>query len=210
MRKLQRTDNLVYTHSAAHEPKMIVRPGERFQVETELNTGAWLQSIDSDPEGSASSFPYVNPTTGPVYIEGANVGDMLAVHIEKIEVCDLGYTQIVPGDNPFVNWIRKTEWGKQFRVVKISDGVVHWSDRLKLPVKPMIGTIGVAPEIEGISNADNGPHGGNMDVQEVTEGNTVFLPVYVEGALLTSGRRPCHPGGWRTMLRRWYRDPARP
>ncbi len=187
MKVLQREGNLVFTHSAAHKPKMTVSVGERFQVETELNTGPWLQSIDSDPEGLASTFPYVNPTTGPIFVDGAKPGDMLAVHIEKIDPDPLGYTQIVEGANPFINWIRKTEWGKQFRVVRIGDGVVHWSDRLKLPVKPMIGTIGTAPEIEGISNADNGPHGGNMDVQEVTEGNTVFLPVYVEGALLHVG-----------------------
>ncbi|UCB45143.1 MAG: acetamidase/formamidase family protein, partial [Spirochaetota bacterium] len=175
------------THSAAHEPRMTVRPGERFQVETELATGAWLQTIDSDPEGTASTFPYVNPTTGPVFIEGTKPGDMLVVLVEKIEVEDLGYTQIIQGHNPFINWVRKEEWGNQFKVVRISDGVVHWSETLKLPVTPMIGTIGTAPEIGAITNADNGLHGGNMDIQEVAEGNTLFLPVFVEGALLHMG-----------------------
>ena len=73
---------------------MSVKPGERFQVETELATGEWLQSMDSNPEGTASPFPYVNPTTGPVYIEGTKPGDMLVVHVEKIEVEDLGYTPV--------------------------------------------------------------------------------------------------------------------
>ena len=66
MQRLTREGNIVYTHSAAHEPRMTVSPGEQFQVETELATGEWLQSIDSDPKGRASPFPYVNPTTGPV------------------------------------------------------------------------------------------------------------------------------------------------
>ena len=185
--RLGRTGNQVYTISASHPPKLRVRPGERFQIETELNTGDWLHSLDDSPIGQASPYPYVNSATGPVYVEGARPGDVLAVHIEDIAVDELGYTWIVPNDNPFPNWIRREEWGAQYRVVRIADGVVHWSDRLKLPAAPMIGVIGTAPLIEAISNADNGPHGGNLDVQEVAAGNTVYLPVSVDGALLHIG-----------------------
>lgn len=185
--RLGRKGNQVYAISAANPPKLRVQPGQRFQLETELNTGDWLHSLEDSPEGRVSSFPYVNSATGPVYVEGAQPGDALAVHIEDIAVDELGYTWIVPVDNPFPNWIRRTEWGLQYRVVRIADGVVHWSDRLKLPIAPMIGVIGTAPVIEAISNADNGIHGGNLDVQEVAAGNVVFLPVFVEGALLHIG-----------------------
>lgn len=187
MQRLKREGNLVYTCSAANTPKLVVKPGEVFQVETELNTGDWLEDLGSSPEGRASHFPYVNPATGPVYVDGAEPGNVLAVHIRQIELDGLGYTQIVQGCNPFINWVRQEEWGVQFHVVQIKDGVVHWDDRLKLPVSPMIGVIGTAPQIEAISNADNGPHGGNLDVQEVTEGNVVLLPIFVEGALLHLG-----------------------
>ena len=187
MQKLTCEGHLVYTCSPYHVPKLRVRPGERFQVETELSSGDWLRSLDDNPVGRASAFPYVNAATGPVYVEGARPGHVLAVHIHKINLAELGYTHILQGHNPFKNWVRKEEWGNQFRIVRISDGLVHWSAHLKLPVRPMIGVIGTAPEIEAISNADNGPHGGNLDVQEVTEGNTVFLPVFVEGALLHLG-----------------------
>ena len=187
MQLLSKSGNLVYTHSAANPPKMTVRPGESFQVETELNSGDWLRSIDDNPNMRSRTFPYVNPATGPVLIEGAQPGDMILVHIEAIDLADLGYTQIGLGINPFKNWIRRDEWGDQFKIVRISDGVVHWSERLKIPIQPMIGVIGVAPEIEGISNADNGPHGGNLDTQEVTVGSTIMLPVFVAGALLHVG-----------------------
>ncbi len=118
---------------------------------------------------------------------GAKPGDVLKVHIHAIDVDSLGYTQVKLAINPFKHWISGDNWDAPFKVVRISDGVVHWSDSLKIPVAPMIGVIGVAPEIEGISNADNGPHGGNLDCQEVSPGNTVSLPVFVEGALLHIG-----------------------
>lgn len=187
MQKLQREGNLVYTCSAAHPPRLRVQPGEQFQVETELSTGSWLQSATDNPEGRVASFPYVNPATGPVYVERARPGHALAVHIDAIDLWHLGYTQIVQGSNPFRNWIRKEEWGNQFRVLQIGETFIHWSNRVKIAVRPMIGVIGTAPEIEAISNTDNGPHGGNLDVQEVAPGHTVFLPVFVEGALLHVG-----------------------
>jgi acetamidase/formamidase len=187
MQRLARTDNLVYTMSPFHEPKLTVKPGESFQIETELNSGAWLTSLDASPVGATRGFPYVNPATGPVFIEGASPGDAIIVTVEAIEVDDLGYTQIVHGKNPFRNWIRGEEWGDQFKVVRIGEGVVHWSDSLKIPLRPMIGVIATAPEIEAMSNTDMGPHGGNLDIQEVTTSSRVTLPVQVSGALLHIG-----------------------
>lgn len=187
MQRLARDGNLVYTHSAANVPKLTVSPGERFQIETELNSGAWLKDLSSDPTVGSNNFPFVNPATGPVFVTGARPGDVLKVTIHDIELDSIGYTQVKLAINPFRNWIQGDKWGPQFRVVRIEDGLVHWSERIQIPIAPMIGVIGVAPQIEGISNADNGVHGGNLDVQEVTTGNVVHLPVQVEGALLHIG-----------------------
>jgi acetamidase/formamidase len=71
--------------------------------------------------------------------------------------------------------------------VRIRDGWIEWSDDLKLPVRPMIGTLGTAPAVEVFCNAWPGRYGGNMDAQEVCPGATVYLPVYVPGALLHVG-----------------------
>jgi amidase len=76
------------------------------------------------------------------------------------------------------------------RVVDVRDGVVHWDGGRKIPVQPMVGTIGTAPLLDAISTVDNGPHGGNMDVQEVGPGCTLLLPVAVPGGLLFLG--DCH------------------
>ncbi|HRA46898.1 MAG TPA: acetamidase/formamidase family protein [Thermomicrobiales bacterium] len=187
MQHLSKANNLVYTCSPFHEPKLTVQPGETFQVDTELTSGDWLQKLTDDPASGRRGYPYVNPATGPVFVAGAKPGDAIVVHIDAIDLIDIGYTQLVHGKTPFPNWIREEEWGDQFKVVRIADGLVHWSDQIRIPIAPMIGVIGVAPEIEAISNADNGVHGGNLDIQEVTAGNRVILPVFVEGALLHVG-----------------------
>ncbi|HWF54019.1 MAG TPA: acetamidase/formamidase family protein, partial [Solirubrobacteraceae bacterium] len=71
----------------------------------------------------------------------------------------------------------------------IKDGLIELGGR-RLPVEPMVGVIGTAPLIEAVSTVDNGPHGGNLDVQEFTAGTTVYLPVFVDGALFALG--DCH------------------
>ena len=65
-----------------------------------------------------------------------------------------------------------------------------WNEQTRIPVKPMAGTIGTSPRLESISTIDNGPHGGNMDVQEIGPGARLYLPIEVEGALFYVG--DCH------------------
>ena len=67
---------------------------------------------------------------------------------------------------------------------------MHWNERLKLPVRPMIGVIGVAPVHGAVLTIDNGTHGGNLDVQEITTGNKIMLRVHHHGAHLFLG--DCH------------------
>jgi amidase len=172
------------THSRFNEPSLTVAPGETFTAETELCTGDWLKSIDDRWHPGLGFGP--NPAV-VVAIEGAQPGDVLSVHIDDIQVDELGYTGFAPGSNPFPDWIRRTEWGIVTRTVRIRDGWIEWSDDLRLPVAPMIGTLGTAPAVEVFGNAWPGRHGGNMDVQEVRPGATVYLPVEVPGALLHIG-----------------------
>ena len=73
------------------------------------------------------------------------------------------------------------------KVVRIEDGFIQWSDDLKIPVAPMLGFVGVAPANTRWTNAWAGEWGGNFDIQEVTTGASVHLPVNVPGALLHIG-----------------------
>lgn len=177
--------NITYNvHSPYNQPQISVEPGEEFLAETELCTGGWLHSAEDKwtPEKSCA----VNPTVC-VAIKGARPGDMLAVEILDITLDNLGYTGFDSALNPLANKIHFCDWGINVNTVRIDDDCIHWSDKLKLPVRPMIGTLGTAPREETLSNAKAGPHGGNMDVQEVCIGSTVYLPIEVEGALLHIG-----------------------
>jgi amidase len=123
-------------------------------------------------------------------VEGATPASVLVCRIEEMEVVPPGFTALVPGFGPFVDWIRHRDFGVHARVVDVRDGEVVWDDRTRIPVQPMVGTIGTAPLLESISTIDNGPHGGNMDVQEIGPGTTVYLPIAVDGALFFLG--DCH------------------
>jgi len=171
-------------HSRFNAPALTVAPGETFIAETELCSGDWLKSSEDRYSPEKSRGP--NPTV-VVAVQGAQPGDALAVRIDDIRPDELGYTGFAPGQNPFPDWIRRTEWGVVTKTVRIRNGLIEWSDALRLPIRPMIGTLGTAPAEEVFSNAWPGLHGGNLDVQEVCPGATVYLPVNVPGALLHIG-----------------------
>lgn len=181
----QTRDVLYYTHSRLNPPTITVRPGESFLVETELCSGDWLHDISDRYRPGIGRGP--NPSSGCTFVEGAEPGDMLAVTVESIVPDELGFTGFGPGANPFPDWIRQKEWGVVTKTVRIRGGFIEWSDQLKLPIRPMIGTLGTAPQCEEFLNSRNGPYGGNLDAQEVTSGATVYLPVYVPGGLLHVG-----------------------
>jgi acetamidase/formamidase len=96
----------------------------------------------------------------------------------------------VPGVGAFPDWIRRREFGVQSRVVDVVDDHVVWERGVRIPVRPMVGVLGTAPLLDAVSTMDNGPNGGNLDVQEIEPGTTVYLPINVDGALMFLG--DCH------------------
>jgi amidase len=178
------TRDVVYRqHSRFNAPALTVAPGEVFQAETELCSGPWLKSIEDHYSPEVGRGP--NPAV-VVAVDGAQPGTCLAVHIHELVPDPIGYTATGAG-GIFPDWIRYQGWGLVTKTVAIRDGFVAWSDDLKLPIAPMLGVLGTAPEVEIYDNGWPGRHGGNMDVQEVCAGATVYLPVNVEGALLHIG-----------------------
>jgi len=189
MRRITR-DKLTPVFDRRTPPAARVRPGERFVVETEDARGGLTRT----PETTTSEFLlemrrrgwHGNPVTGPVYVEGAEPGDTLAVHIHAQECDTLGYQAQWP-------WLFHLEdfFPLPTTVLReIRDGHVVIDDEIRIPVRPMIGTIGVAPPLEAIASGGMGRHGGNIDTEEVCAGSTLYLPVFVEGALLALG--DCH------------------
>ena len=206
------TKDVLYFETGRDNPATLrVEPGEEFEVETQMNRGPWLED---HPNGDAlrdrlndgarpvenmfgpdwslpwfvpAGLPSGNPSSGCIYVEGAAPGDVLLVHIGEIDLDPVGYTNYPGNNGTLPGWFGTNGLGPGHKVVKIEDGLIYWSESLKLPARPMIGSIGLAPARERFHNGWAGYWGGNFDAQEVTSGATLMLGVNVEGALLHIG-----------------------
>jgi amidase len=163
-------------------PKAKVKPGEKVIFETQDAL------CGTAPRGKNETFPdldlsRVNPVTGPIEIEGARKGDTLAVKIEGIKLSNYGSIQAFQGIGPIPDLVDDN----RTRTIEINDGFSIFNDTIKLPIDPMIGTIGVAPANGEIPTAYPGPHGGNMDNNEIKPGVVVYFPLFVDGALFALG-----------------------
>jgi acetamidase/formamidase len=189
--RVAKEGNIKYALSAADAFIARVAPGETFVVECAINANdGTIRHVGQQLTEADVTLPFVNGATGPIEVAGARPGDMLVLEIVKMEVDTLGFTALWPGIGMFPDWVRQKEFGLRTQVVEIKDGLVHWSDKVKLPVRPMIGVAGVAPVHGAVLTVDNGTHGGNLDVQEITAGNKVMFRVNHDGAHLFLG--DCH------------------
>ena len=186
-----------YVYGAFVEPVLTVDPGAVVSAETHDAFEGAIQT-EQDMPSEKLNFPYLNPQNGPIYVNGAEKGDCLAVYIKSIVprgAQPRGTTVIMPefgGLVPTADTALLTEPLPE-RVKKLhvdaETGVV-WNERITLPYEPFIGTIGTAPEIEAISSLVPDYYGGNMDLPDVAPGAVVYLPVNTKGAYLYLG--DCH------------------
>ncbi|HVR73966.1 MAG TPA: acetamidase/formamidase family protein [Planctomycetota bacterium] len=202
MQRIPRSQALGYEIDYRKPPVLHVKEGEVFEVETEdaasgrLRSAATLPTLENRPE-LGHYPPLVNPVAGPIHVEGARPGDLLAVTIEDIEVPSQGFTILRPGVGPLTDsrrWMGDT--GAYTHIFRhepgpsgaFKDGVVHFNDRISWPVRPFIGTLATATEHDvPTSGFGQGPYGGNLDVRDFCPGNTVLLNVYQPGGLLFAG-----------------------
>ena len=121
--------------------------------------------------------------TGPIYVEEASIGDVLSIQVKQIETAGTGVFAVRPETGVPGQDIKEPE----VRVLEVNENQVHLDERLKLPLHPVIGSMGVAAKHGEIDTVYPGRHGGNMDTLEITTGSRVYLPVQVNGALLSLG-----------------------
>lgn len=124
-----------------------------------------------------------NPTTGPIYIKEAKVGDILAVKIDKLKINQYGVLVSSNLYGPLKNYLDKSE----AKLIEFIDERAKISENIFINLDPMIGVIGVAPTNEGIPCNTPDYHGGNMDTKEIKVGSTVYFRVNVDGGLLGLG-----------------------
>ena len=128
-------------------------------------------------------WEHVNPATGPVYIEGTRPGDILRVDLLEMEVGWQSIMVTLPGEGALGDVITEMETA----VLKVDGDDVVYKGKVRVPKKPMIGVIGVAPASGSVPTGTPGAHGGNMDCTLVTAGASLFFTVGVEGALFGAG-----------------------
>lgn len=124
-----------------------------------------------------------NPATGPLFVEGAVPGDVLKVEILDIVLRSWGVMRSSAAGGVFYRDFEEAE----ARIFALEDGTVKFDEKLTLDLEPMIGVIGTAPAGDGIPTDTPDSHGGNMDCRRIRKGSILYLPVFVEGALLSIG-----------------------
>ena len=184
------------------EPAILVKGGESV-VTTTRDAGGGDERRRPIPPGMKQSSPITsffegNPLTGPVVVEGAKPGDVLAVHIRRIRLTrDTAYSQHIPGVGalrselpgmnipPARHFLWKLDRSKMTATLRLRKSRVR---KVTLPLHPFLGCIGVAPAYGCVeTSCTPGGYGGNMDCIETKPGTTLYLPVAVEGAYLYFG-----------------------
>ena len=169
---------------------LTIRPGDTIHTET-IDAGGF----DKNGERKGKRG---NPLTGPFYVEGAKAGDVLVVEIVRLRL-DRGdattlnafIPDILPSPEDMRRWknAKRTIW--KLDTVKMvaspPDSFPHLG-KFKVPLAPFLGSIGVAPPgKKSVHSGGFGEWGGNMDYKRITEGATLYLPVYHDGAILFMG-----------------------
>jgi amidase len=177
-------DQYTYAFSATTTPVATVSPGDQFVVETHDTSTGRIHRAEDVPEFVRIRDPLkVNPAAGPVFIEGASPGDDLIVEILDIRLQPYGFVRVLAGAG-----VLQTEIEPDGALMARIDGEhVVLGERMRLPLRPMVGVIGTAPADGVIYTAEPGPQGSNIDINPITVGARVHLPVHVPGALLAIG-----------------------
>jgi amidase len=178
-------EHMIYHFRPDMEPKWFVESGDLIEVQPPGGVGSWSPSEEDvveqvDIENAEDSH---NAATGPIHVQGALPGDTLMFDIMDIDVAvPVGRIMLIPTFG-----LLRNHFGQARTKIVNVDGETVDFNGLRIPVQPMIGTIGVAPATGAWSTVYPHDGGGNMDCNAVAPGSRIYLPVAVEGGLLAMG-----------------------
>ena len=177
-------DQFTYQFSATTEPVATVAPGDQFVVETHDTSTGRIHRREDVPDFVRVRDPLkVNPAAGPIFVEGAAPGDDLIVEILDIRLRPYGFVRVLAGAGVLQEGIEPDG----VLMARVDGEHLVLGERIRMPLRPMVGVIGTAPADGVIYTAAPGPQGSNIDVNAVTVGARVHLPVHVPGGLLAIG-----------------------
>lgn len=172
--------------SAAIPPVLRVPSGSVIEAHTKEASDGQITASTTPEDLAAIDFGLIHPLTGPVFVEGATPGDVLAVTIHDVEVEGWGWAVILPGfgflaDEFTDPYVKGFDMGPGATEVAFGNGIT-------LPLSPFAGVMGVAPPTDSmLVTIPPRANGGNMDNRHLQPGTTVYFPVFVEGALFSIG-----------------------
>ncbi len=178
-------ESVHFTWDVQHPPALAVESGDVVVLHTRDVTDNQITPTSTAATLATLNWERVYPLAGPVYVNGAQPGDTLAIEILDIHTQGWGYTSILPG----LGLLAEDFTEPYLRIFDLTDGdVARLRDDIAIPVEPFFGTMGVCPAgARKQAVMPPGTFGGNMDTRQLTRGATLYLPVQVEGALFSCG-----------------------
>ena len=171
----------------ANKPVIDIKSGETIEIDTVDSSGSQLDINSTVEDVKNLDFSKVNPVTGPIFVEDAKEGDVVEVELIDFIASGWGWTAVIPGfgllsdefKDPDLNlW----KYNKDNPIESI------YSTYGKVPLKPFVGTIGLALKEPGNHSIVPPRHcGGNLDIKDLSKGSKVRFPVQIPGALLSLG-----------------------
>jgi amidase len=171
----------IYEFAADNEPAYNVAQRESVIVETQDCFSGMVKTPKKLFEDVAMGE--VNPATGPISVDGVVAGDTLCVSIDKIKCGSFGIMMCSPNVGFLSNDVRKS----RTKILKIHGDKATFSPGIEIDLRPHIGVLGVSPSKGKYPTFHPGDYGGNMDTVEVTMGSKVYLPTFVDGAMIAMG-----------------------
>jgi acetamidase/formamidase len=168
------------------EPVLSIAPGDVVSVETDDFAGGQIGRDSTSDDLRALDFNSIYPLAGPIFVDGAQPGDALAVEFLDFELPEWGWACILPGlgllppgefDDPYL------------KVFDLTGGpTTTLAPGVQIPVEPFCGTTGIpGAGMHGVPIPPPHAGGGNIDCRHLTAGSTLYLPVAVPGGLLSLG-----------------------
>jgi acetamidase/formamidase len=187
MRHTVPEDEVHYLWDEGNEPTLRIASGDEVVARTrEVSDGQLTPESEAEALGSLDPAR-LYPLVGPIYVEGAEPGDTLAVAMLSIETQGWGWTAILPG----LGLLPDDFPDPYLRIFDLSEGaggVTRLDDVAAIPIEPFFGTMGVCPAgAQAQPVMPPGIFGGNLDIRQLVQGSTLYLPVQVEGALFSCG-----------------------
>jgi acetamidase/formamidase len=180
---LRRDDdrNVHFHWDATLPPALTIDAGDEVTIEIRSGEDDQFRPDSTPTDVARMDMRRLHALSGPIFVRGAEPGDTLVVHILDVVTAEWGFTMQRPGAGFLLGF------PDYFRAYRLADGFAHFDQGIRIPLRPFLGVMGVAPYDGVHSTIPPGPHGGNLDCRELTAGTILYLPVFVPGALFSCG-----------------------